>query len=301
MTHRNSSSNDVIRSGLLAGVIAYVCWGFFPVYFKLTQSVPTLEILAHRIVWSIPFGLLIILFRKQVPEVITVLKSKKTLALLFLAAITLAMNWGIYIFAVQKGDIFQASLGYYINPLFFVLIGVVFLGESLNKAQIIAVVLASFGVGILTLIGGEFPWVAMMLAVTFTAYGVIRKQVDVGAMPGLFVETLVLVVPAITYLLWLSHHGNLSFLHQTPSMDWMMIAAGPVTVLPLLAFAFAARRLRLSTIGFLQFIGPTLQFLTGLYYGEKFTPAYGICFSFIWLAVLVFSFDAIRNRPKRPQ
>jgi len=286
------------NAGLLAGIAAYVIWGVFPVYFKITESVPPLEILAHRVAWSVPFGAAIILLRRQWPDVWRVLTSWRTLALLSFSAILIALNWGLYIWAVQNDQIFQASLGYYINPLIFVIIGVAFLGESLKKLQITAVILAAIGVGVLTIYGGKFPWIALTLAISFTAYGVIRKQVDVGAMPGLFIETLVLLLPALGYLIWLYDQGALVFSNTSPGLVALLVLAGPITVLPLVAFAFAARRLRLSTLGFLQFIGPTLQFIMGLAYGERFTLPHLICFSFIWLAVILFMISAWRTRKK---
>ncbi len=284
------------RLGLFSGIFAYFIWGLFPIYFKLTERVPAIEILAHRIVWAVPFGLIIILFRKQLKEVMSALKNGKTLALLTLAAISLSINWGLYIWAIQQDQIFQGSLGYYINPLIYVLVGVIFFKETLTKLQILAVILAGIGVSILTLYGGVFPWISLTLAVSFTIYGVIRKQVDIGAMPGLFVETIILLLPALIFLGWLQSKGQFQFQTEDLSMKWLLIAAGPITVIPLLAFATAARRLRLSTLGILQYIGPTLQFACGVYYGEAFTLAHGLCFSFIWLAVAVFSWDAWRHR-----
>jgi len=279
--------------GLLAGIAAYVMWGFFPVYFKITQDVPPLEILAHRIVWSLPFAAIILYFRKQWPQIWHAARNLKTLGALTLAALLIAFNWGLYIWAVQDSQIFQASLGYYINPLIFVLVGVVFLGETLSRLQILAVAFATVGVALLTFYGGQFPWIALSLAVSFTIYGVIRKQVKIGAVPGLFIEISVLFIPAIAYLIYLSSQGQTSFLRDAPVMNTLLIMAGPLTVLPLVAFAFAARRLRLSTLGFLQFIGPSLQFLMGVLYGEKLTTSILLCFGFIWVAVIIFTWDAV--------
>ena len=292
----NEQQSAQLRAGLIAGIIAYTMWGVFPVYFKLTQSVPALEILAHRVVWAVPFGALIILARRQWKDVRAAMAHKRTFGLLTLAALVIALNWGLYIWAVQREQIFQASLGYYINPLLYVLIGVMFLGEKLRKLQIFAVALAAIGVFILTVVGGQFPWIALVLATSFTIYGVIRKQVAVGAMPGLFVETIVLFLPALAYVLWLQSQGTLTFAHTETKMSALLMLAGPLTVLPLLAFAFAARRLKLSTIGFLQFIGPTMQFCTGLFYGETLSTAHLICFGFIWTAVGLFVLDAVRRR-----
>ncbi|RKQ71494.1 chloramphenicol-sensitive protein RarD [Litorimonas taeanensis] len=293
-----TSQTDLTRHGLWAGVAAYFIWGLFPFYFKATASISAVELVSHRVIWSVPFGLLIIIFRHQIGEVISALKKPKTIALLFLAAVALALNWGMYIWAIQQNQIFQGSLGYYINPIIYVLVGVVFMGETLSKAQGIATALAFFGVAVLTIYGGVFPGIALFLAITFTTYGVIRKKVEIGAMPGLFIETLLLLLPAIVYLLWVAQQGTLQFTHLGTKMDILILLAGPITVLPLLAFAFAARRLKLSTLGFLQFIGPTLQFLCGLYFGETFTLAHAVCFGSIWIGVAIFSYDAWQKNKK---
>lgn len=290
------------KAGLLAGVLAYTMWGFFPIYFKLTEEVGALEILAHRILWSVPFGLLIIAARRQFPQVRKVFGDVKMLLWLTLAAVALAANWGVYIWAIQIDQIFQASLGYYINPLLYVLVGVLFFGESLSKFQTLAVVFATIGVGILAVYGGVFPGISLFLACSFGLYGVIRKQVDVGAMPGLLVETIVLLPLAIGYLIYLNQTGTIVFgpapAHGGLSISLLLLAAGPITVLPLLCFAVAARKLKLSTLGFLQFIGPTLQFACGLYYGEPFTRAHALCFAFIWIAVAMFLWDGLTRKPK---
>jgi len=303
MVQENTSSRDsAVPIGLWAGIAAYTIWGVFPVYFKATEQVSALEILAHRIVWSVPFGLLIIAIRSQFPAVRQALTNPKTVLLLTLAAISLAINWGIYIWAIQIDQIFQGSLGYYINPLFFVIVGVFFFKETLTRLQTLAVIFATIGVGILTIYGGVFPWISLSLAFSFGLYGLIRKQVDVGAMPGLLIETIVLLPFAIGYLYYLSKTGHIVFgptpEHGGLAISLLMVAAGPITVLPLLCFAVAARKLKLSTLGFLQFIGPTLQFCCGLYYGEPFTTAHALCFTFIWIAVVMFVWDNIGTRGK---
>ncbi len=297
MSDRDPNLSENANQGLLAGVFAYTFWGLFPVYFKLTESISAPEILAHRIVWSVPFGLLIILFRKQIKDVLTALKSARMVGFLTLAALALSINWLIYIWAIQEDQIFQGSLGYYINPLLYVLVGVVFLGEKLSRLQGWAVALAALGVLILTVYGGVFPAISLALAVSFTIYGVIRKQLVIGAMPGLFIETLVLFVPGLVFLFWLRSQGQLGFGDAGTTMNLLLLAAGPITVIPLLAFATAARKLRLSTLGILQYIGPTLQFACGVYYGEAFTLAHALCFTCIWVAVGLFSWDAWRKRP----
>ena len=291
------NSSDEVRLGLMAGIMAYAIWGAFPIYFKITESVGALEILAHRIVWSLPFALIIIALRRQWPELKRALKIPRLVGLLTLAALALAVNWGVYIWAVQNEQIFQGSLGYFINPLMYVLIGVLFFGEKLTKLQSISVTFALIGVTILTLYGGVFPYISLILAVSFATYGVIRKQAVVGAIPGLVIETAVLFIPAAAFLLWLSMQGTLSF-GTSSGITGLLLLAGPVTVLPLWAFAIAARKLKLSTLGMLQYIGPTGQFICALYYGEAFTTAHAWCFGLIWIGIIIYSIDAYRGRAK---
>lgn len=293
-TAQNKNISDG-KDGVIAGIIAYTIWGAFPIYFVLTRAVPATEMVAHRVLWSVPFGLLIVLLRRQLPDVWAALKKPKTVALLALAAISLAINWGIYIWAIQQDQIFQGSLGYYINPLIYVLVGVVFFKDKLSRLQGLSILLAFIGVAILTLYGGVFPIISLLLAISFTCYGVIRKQVEIGAMPGLFIETILMITPALAFMTWLSKTGQLQFGQLGTQTDMLLMLAGPITVLPLLAFAFAARRMTLSTLGILQYIGPTLQFGCGLYFGEAFTKAHALCFGFIWVGIIIYSNDAIRK------
>ena len=289
-----------MREGLIFGVIAYTLWGLFPIYLKAVGDASALEILAHRILWSVPFGAALIALRKQWGEVAKAFTTPRVLMLLAVSALAISFNWLIYVWSVINDRVLEASLGYYINPLMYVAAGVFILGERLRLTQIIAVCLATIGVLVLTFGAGVFPWVSLTLAVLFTLYGYIRKTTPVGAMPGLFVETTLLSPLALVYLLWLMNSGAAVFLQSSTSMDVLLVLAGPVTVIPLVLFALSARRLRLSTIGFLQYIGPTLQFFLGLYYGETFTWAHGICFGLIWTALALFSFDAARtNRVER--
>ncbi len=288
-----SPDQEDLKQGVIAAVIAYTFWGFFPIYFKVAHMIPATEMLAQRIVWSLPFGALIIALRKQGPALWQAMKTPGTMIMLSAAALVIAVNWGVYIWAVQQGRIFEASLGYYINPLIYVLVGVVFWHERLRPKQIFAVALAFIGVGILTLYGGVFPVISFTLAISFTLYGVIRKKVVIGAMPGLMIEIILLFPFALGFLIWLTQTSNPAFESDLGVLGIAMLA-GPFTVLPLLFFAIGARRLPLSLLGFLQFIGPSLQFICALYFGEKLTLAYGFCFACIWIAVAVFSFDQWR-------
>ncbi|MEM6641008.1 MAG: EamA family transporter RarD [Pseudomonadota bacterium] len=284
------------RNGVLCAVAAFSMWGAFPIYFKITPGVSALEMLAHRITWAVPFGLSIVLWRRQIKHVLGIFRDRRTMLWLTLGAFFIAVNWLVYTYAVQNDQIFQASLGYYINPLLLVLAGFLFLGERLRLGQAIAVVVASAGVMVLALKGAGWPWLSLTLAVSFTVYGFIRKQITVGAMPALFVETLLLLPAAVIYLFVLRNRSALAFTSISTELDILLLLAGPVTVLPLLFFAIGARRLRLSTVGFLQFIGPTGQFLVGMAYGESMTPAHALCFGLIWTAVALFCFDAWRHR-----
>ena len=258
-------------------------------------SVAPFEVLAHRIIWAVPFGALILYFRKQWAEVRPVWVDPRMLFWLALSALSISGNWLIYIWAVQQEMILQTSLGYFTNPLMFVLIGVLFLRERLRPTQVLAVILATIGVLYLTVTAGEFPWVAILLAALFAAYGVIRKQVAIGAMPGLFVETVLLLPFAVVWFAWLFFSGSSAFVNGDADIILLLIAGGPVTVIPLLMFAVGARKLSLTVIGFMQYIAPTLQFMVGMYYGEKLTQPLLVCFVFIWTAILVFSIDAIKT------
>lgn len=295
MTDPNKDSRD----GLISAVIAYTIWGFLPIYFLMTRSIASDEVLLHRIIWAVPFGAIIIHFRQQWPEVLRAIRNRATLAWLAVAAVFIAVNWFIYIVAVQSDNIFQASLGYYINPLMYVLVGVAFMGERLRRMQLVAVIFATIGVIILTINGGQFPFISVAIAISFTVYGVIRKQVIVGGMPGIFIETLVLLPFAASWLVWMMLEQQSSFATGGYGLKGLLLLAGPVTVIPLLFFALAARRLPLSTLGFMQFIGPSLQFVVGVLYGEELSSATLICFAFVWVGVIVFSLDAMYSSGRK--
>lgn len=287
---------SALKTGLACGFAAYLLWGLMPIYLKTLPNVSAVEIVAHRIVWSVPFGALIIAYRRQWRETLAAFRTPRVLALLTVTSLMIAANWLLYVWAVAHDQVLQASLGYYINPLVFIAAGVVLLGERLNRLQVIAIVLAAAGVATLTIGAGEFPLLSILLAVLFTGYGIVRKTTPVGAMPGLFVETTVLSAPALLYLFATASAGGLAFGAQGAATDMLLVLAGPVTVVPLLLFALAARRLRLTTLGFIQYIAPTGQFLLGLYYGEPFTLAHAICFGLIWTGLALVSFDAVRTQ-----
>jgi chloramphenicol-sensitive protein RarD len=283
------------RLGLACGVAAYAIWGLFPLYLKELDPAGAVEVVAHRIAWSVPFGALILALRRQWGETLKALSAPRIVALLALSAVLISVNWLVYVWAVANERVLQASLGYYINPLLFIAAGVFVLKERLTALQVVAVAMAALGVAALIVGAGVFPWPSFILAASFTAYGFVRKTTPVGAMPGLFIETLLLAPFAVATLIYLADSGALQFGRHGAGLDALLIAAGPMTVGPLVLFALAARRLSLTTIGFLQYIGPTGQFLLGLYYGEPFTPAHAVCFGLIWSALALTSVDAVRR------
>lgn len=289
------------RDGVVAALVAYILWGVTPLYFIIVSDVASIEVLLHRIVWAAPFGALIIHFRGQWPEVRKAFTHRSTLLFLGTSAFFIAINWLVYIYVVQHDQVFQASLGYYISPLVYMLVGMTLLHEKLQRLQLIAAMLATVGVLVLTFSGGQFPLAALVIAFTWTVYGVIRKQVAIGGMPGLFVETLLLLPIAVIWLGLMLRSGQAAFGPDDPGQAILLLLAGPVTIIPLLCFVLAARRLNLATIGFIQFLAPTLQFCIGVYYGEQLTTAHLICFACIWVAVILFSADALRANRRRPK
>ena len=289
------ADNNQLRTGLFCALGAYFIWGIFPLYLKAVSDVTALEILAHRILWSVPFGAVIISLRKQWPEVFGAFSSRNVIILLLASSIAIAGNWLVYVWAVINDRILEASLGYYINPLMYVAAGVLVLNERLSPFQTLAITLATMGVLVMTFGAGTFPWVSIVLAILFTAYGYIRKTVSIGAMPGLFVETALLAPAAMIYMVILAGTATQMFPNYSVGLNALLVLAGPVTVIPLVLFALGARRLTLTTLGFLQYIGPTLQFIIGLYYGEAFTAVHAVAFGLIWTALIVFSFDAWRT------
>ncbi|MDO6685650.1 MULTISPECIES: EamA family transporter RarD [unclassified Agarivorans] len=294
--------NQTAKHGVIFALAAYIMWGIAPVYFKSLTEVPAYEILAHRVVWSCLFITVLLGVGKQWSAVSAVIKRPKQLATLALTSVLIGINWLIFIWAVNNDRMLDASLGYYINPLFNVILGMLFLGERFRRAQWAAIGLALIGVLIQVISYGSLPWIAMSLAVSFGIYGLLRKKVNLGALPGLFVETLWLLPLAAAYL-WIFADSPTSHLtHNSTGLNVLLLSAGIVTTLPLLCFAAAATRLRLSTIGFFQYIGPSLMFMLATsVYGEELEPMKLLTFAFIWVGLGVFTWDALRNQRKQRQ
>ena len=276
------------NKGLLYGITAYALWGFFPIYWKLLHEVPAIELLGHRIAWSFLLLIAVILIMRQWNDFRSALNAR-TLRIYFIAAILIGVNWLTYVWAVNAGYILETSLGYFINPLISVLMGVIFLRERLRSAQWIPVALAAIGVVYLTFAYGRLPWIALLLAFTFGFYGLTKKLAPLGSVFGLTLETGILFLPAVVYLGWAEANGSAAFLHTSATSNWLMIGAGVVTTIPLLLFASAAKQIPLSMIGILQYLAPTIQFLIGvLVYKEPFDQSRLIGFSIVWLALIIF-------------
>ena len=289
------------RTGLAYGLAAYGAWGVFPIYLKAVRTVPILEVLCHRVVWALAILLVLTGVRGELRAVADALRHRRALLVLSGSTVFIALNWLVYIYSVTHDRILESSLGYYINPLISVLLGVVLLRERLEPLMKAAALLAAAGVVWLAIGLGQLPWISLVLAFSFGLYGLLRKIAPVGALTGLTVETLLLAPLAAGYLVWAEARGRATFLSGRWGIDVLLLLAGPVTAIPLLCFAAAARRLPLSTIGFMQYISPTLQFLLAVtVYGGPFDRARAGAFACIWLAVALFAFDSVRRRAPRP-
>jgi chloramphenicol-sensitive protein RarD len=294
--HATREAVDARRKGVIYGLAAYLCWGFFPVYFKSVQVVPPLEMVAHRICWSLAFLLLLVAGKGAWREMKVLLCQPKSLAALAVSTLLIATNWLVFIYAVSAGEVLQSSLGYFINPLVSVLLGYVFLGERLERVQWVSIALAFCGVLYLAASYGRVPWISLVLAASFGLYGLIRKALHVEPLVGLTVETLLLAPFALIYLIVLSQRGTGIFLASSTQLDLLIPMAGIVTAIPLLLFAAAAKRLRLATVGFLQYITPTMHFLLAVIaYGETFTHTHLVSFLLIWCGLALYSWHAYRT------
>jgi len=283
-----------MNKGILAGIGAYTLWGLFPIYWRLLEQDPAIEILAHRMVWSLVFVAGILTLQKEWRWLGEVLRNRRTVVIYTLAAILLSLNWYTYIWAINAGYVVEASLGYFINPLVNFLLGVIFLGEKLRGGQVAAVILAGLGVVYLTVNNGSLPWISLVLAFSFGMYGLIKKTAALESMHGFSLETLVLFLPALVYLFYRNATGVGAFIHQGVLVTVLLILAGPVTSLPLLLFGYAARKIPLSMLGFIQYITPTMQFILGVFvYFEPFPKARLVGFCIIWLALLVYSLEGV--------
>ncbi|UIF86191.1 EamA family transporter RarD [Cupriavidus sp. UYPR2.512] len=291
-----------MQLGILYALLAYVIWGLLPLYIKSLPGIAPLEILLHRMVWSLVFLGLILTWRHQWAWLGRVLKDRRLLLSFAASAALLCANWFLYIWAVSANRVVDASLGYFINPLFSVLLGVVFLHERLRLVQWLSIAVAAAGVAWLTVAAGQLPWIALGLAASFGGYGLLRKTGALGALEGLSLETLLLFPLAAAALAWLFATGQDSFTHAAPGTQWLLLLAGPVTAVPLLFFAAGARRIPLSLLGLLQYTGPTLQLLLGVWlWNEPFPVQKQVGYALIWLSLALYAAEGLwMNTRQKP-
>ena len=283
-------------SGILYSASAFLIWGISPIYWKALHGVGAFEIILHRILWSFAFLMPLVGIGRQWTAFKEAMRRPKILGVLLVTAILVGGNWLLYVWAVNNGRVIQASLGYYINPLVNVLLGMVFLRERLRRAQVVAVTLAALGVLQLTLHHGVFPWVSLTLAFSFGVYGLVRKMTAVGPLVGLTVETLLLTLPAGIWILVQHRSGTGAFLHTGRLTDLLLMGTGILTATPLLLFNLGAKRITLATLGFIQYTAPTGMLVLGLtLFGEPFTRAQAVTFALIWTALAIYSWDTVRR------
>lgn len=282
------------KDGIFYALAAYTAWGLLPVYWKSIHAVPAQEILAHRILWSFAFVAILLVFKKQWGRAKEIIKDKSKVFGLILSALLVTSNWFIYIWAVNSNNVVEASLGYYINPLLTVLLGILVLRERMDKWQIVSLLLAAVGVIILTIEYGKIPWIALGLASTFALYGLAKRLVKVDSLLGLALETLVVVPVSLTYISMIQIRGEGVLGHSSNFTILLLMGTGIVTAIPLLCFAQAAKKVPFSTIGFIQYVSPSLSLLLGIFiYHEEFTPVHALSFGTIWVALGIYSVSRV--------
>ena len=289
-------TNGDTLSGFCFAFSAYFLWGFLPIYMKMLAHFPSAEIVAHRIIWSVPIAGIVLILMGRTKDVRAAILNPKTLAMGFLTALLITINWGIYVWAISTDRTLDAALGYYINPLFSVCLGAIFLHESITRSQMAAITLAAAAVVFLAVSNGSVPWVSIGLTVTWGLYALCKKQLPIGPNQGFFLEVLILFFPALAYVGWLisqdQNHFDLSMTHNT----WLLLGCGLITAIPLLLYANGAKGLQLTTIAFMQYIAPTLIFLVAVFvFGEEFGQVRMIAFLMIWAALIVYSISMFRN------
>jgi chloramphenicol-sensitive protein RarD len=290
-----------MRSGIIYAALAFLCWGLFPIYFHALGDVPPMQILAHRMLWSLGFLLIVLVLRRQW-KWLNVVRQPRVFFSFVLSAVLLSANWLVYIWSVTNHHVIEASLGYFINPLVNIMLGYLILKERLRTMQWVAIAIAALGVAWLTWQTGTVPWIALFLAFSFGSYGLLRKTAALGALEGLSFETIVLFPLAAAYVVWLTVNGQNVFINtDSDTTRVLLVMAGPLTAIPLLLFASGARRIPLSILGLLQYLSPTLQFLLGVWlFKEAFTADRLVGFALIWSALILFAGEGLLRRPPAP-
>jgi len=293
-----------MNPGILYAASAFILWGIFPLYFHAIREVPPLEILGHRMLWSLLFLAIVLTVRQQWKWLPQVVRQPRVLGAFVASALLLSSNWFVYIWSVNNGHVLDASLGYFINPLINVMLGMLVLKETLRRGQWLAIGLAACGVAWLTWSAGELPWIALILGISFACYGLLRKTAALAALEGLSLETMLLFPLALGYVVWLTVHGQNTFVNtDTGATRWLLAAAGPITAIPLLLFAAGARKISMSALGLLQYLSPSLQALLGVWvFHEAFPQERLIGFAIIWTALALYVAEGLwvsrRNSPK---
>lgn len=283
-------------TGLFYGVIAFIAWGFLPIYWKLLKEIPSDEILAHRIFWSFIFAGGVLIYKNGIEALKETLKDRKNVRNALLCSFFITINWGIYIWAVNSGNILQSSMGYYINPLMVVLLGMTVLKEKMNVLQYVSIGFAAIGVAIITIQFGSIPWISLLLAASFALYGLFKKLLKAEALVGLVLETTAIMPLALGYILFKLISGQSALYSVSLSTLVILIFSGVATATPLFWYAMGAARVKLSTMGFLQYMSPTISLILGVFvYGEKFTKTHLLSFSFIWIGLIIYSFSNIES------
>jgi len=292
MTDATANQSSEATRGFFFALSAYVFWGVQPIFMKLVAHIPASEVVAHRIVWSLPIAGVVIWALGRTADLKAALRSPRTLVMAAVTAALITVNWGIYVWAIAVDRAVETALGYYINPLVSVVMGAVLLGEKLRVPQMVAVGLAFAAVVVLTVDAGGLPWVSLALALTFAVYGFLRKTLPIGPSQGFFLEVLILCLPALGYIAWLEVHGASHFVSALPNDIALLLLCGPVTATPLLLYAFGAKLLRYSTIGIMQYIGPSIVLLIAVFvFGEPFGGVKAIAFGLIWAALAIYTWS----------
>lgn len=299
MTVDASAQHDnAATRGFFFALGAYAFWGVQPIFMKLVAHIPAAEVVAHRILWSIPVAGAVLLLLGRTADLKVALRSPRTLLMAAVTAALITFNWGIYVWAIAVDRTVEAALGYYINPLVSVMMGAVLLGEKLSRPQMVAVGLAALAVVILTVYAGGLPWVSLALALSFAIYGYLRKTLPIGPSQGFFLEVLILSLPALGYIVWLQMRGEGHFLPSSGNDITLLILCGPITAIPLMLYAFGAKLLRFSTIGLMQYIAPSIVLLIAvLVFGEPFGGVRAAAFGLIWVALAIYSWSMFFGRP----
>jgi chloramphenicol-sensitive protein RarD len=297
-----TAPNPEARGFIYAGT-AYLIWGgLFPLLMKLVAHIPSAEVIAYRVIWSVPIAAAVVIWLGRTADIRAALRSPRTLLMATVTAAAVTINWGVYVWAIAVNRTVEAALGYYINPLVTVAIGALIMGEKLDRLQLVAIALAAVGVALVAIDTGGVPWISLVLAFSFAIYGFLRKTLPIGPSQGFFLETMILLIPALPYVIWLAATGQGHFIAGNGSDTFWLLVCGPATAVPLLLYGFGAKLLRITTIGIMQYIVPTGLFLLAVFvFGEPFGLHRAVAFAFIWVALIIYTASLLMRRRPTPE